>query len=310
MSLFQVLGLLKRIIPLLALVGLVACSDQEEAMQVDFREGSIVPIVQTDDNPDALKIVVGAMITPEEGFAHYQRLLDYIGKKMNRPVEFIAQTSYREANELLAGAKVTAAFVCGKPYVDGHDNFGLEILAAPQVKGKTVYYSNLIVHKESAYEGLKDLKGKVFAFADPMSNSGWLVPTYELAKMGETADSFFERYIYTYGHDKSIKSVAQKVADAAAVDSLIYNYQLAHNPKYAAQTRVIGTSLPFGIPPVVVPKELDPALKTAMREILITAHQDKQGFEILQAMAIDKFVLIDDSAYDGIREMKRFLNLK
>ncbi len=299
-----------RIICLLLLSLLGACRDSEEVKRINLDQGKKISVEAPPERSDTLKIVVGAMITPEEGFAHYQHLLEYIGKKMNRSVEFIAQTSYREANDLLRGNKVTAAFVCGKPYVDGHDHFGLEILAAPRVKGATVYYSHLIVHKDSPYQTLKDLRGKVFAFADPQSNSGWLVPTWQLAKMGETADSFFGRYFYTYGHDKSIKSVAQKVADAAAVDSLIYEHQLTQNSKYATQTRIIDTSQPFGIPPVVVPKALDPAVKSRLRRILLNIHQDPEGKTIITAMGIDRFLMIDDSAYDGIRDMKRFLGLE
>ncbi len=206
--------------------------------------------------------------------------------------------------------KVHAAFVCGKPYVDGNDEYGLEILVAPQVNGKNVYYSYIIVHNESSVDGIEALRGKTFAFVDPGSNSGKLVPTYLLAQMRESPNSFFKKFIYTYGHDKSIKAVAQKIVEGAAVDSLIYDYMKEFDPKYAGKTKIVYQSAPYGIPPVVVPKELESKLKNSLKSIFLNMHNSPSGVQILKGMAIDRFVEIDDSAYDGIREMKDYLKRK
>jgi phosphonate transport system substrate-binding protein len=163
------------------------------------------------------------------------------------------------------------------------------------------------VAKNSAIKNFGDLRGKSFAFTDPLSNTGKLVPTYMLARMNETPDSFFKKYIFTFHHDKSIKAVAQGVVDGASVDSLIWEYLNRTNPEYTSKTRIILKSPPYAIPPVVVPKGLDPALKERLRQIFLNAHNDDKGRELLIKMMIDKFVVIDDSAYDSVREMKSWL---
>ena len=78
--------------------------------------------------------------------------------------------------------------------------------------------------------------------------------------MSETPDSFFRKYVFTYSHDNSIKSVAEKLVDGAAVDSLVYDYTVARSPLFSAKTRVIQKSGPYGIPPVVVHPGLNPEL--------------------------------------------------
>jgi phosphonate transport system substrate-binding protein len=298
-----------RYIPFVILVLSVftACERPEV---VSFEEKEEVKVETTTSDKETIKIVIGAMITPRTGFAYYRQLLDYIGNKLGKPVELVTRESYKEANDLLKNNKVHAAFVCGKPYVDGNKEFGLELLVAPQMNGKTVYHSYIVVHKESSINNIEDLRGKTFAFVDPGSNTGTLVPTFIVAQMGETPDSFFDDYIYTYGHDKSIKAVSQRIVDGAAVDSLIYDYSKHFDTHYADKTKIIFQSPPYGIPPVVVPREIDPGLRNSLKTIFLNIHNAPAGHEILKGMAIDRFVEVDDSAYDGIREMKDYLSRK
>lgn len=254
-----------------------------------------------------IRIAIGGMITPREGFGYYKQLLDYIGEKLQRPVEFVDRGDYAEINKLIATGDVDLAFVCGGPYVEGHDKFGMQLLVAPQSHAGTVYYSYIIVSIDSPINSFEGLRGKSFAFTDPLSNSGKLVPMYMLAKMGETPDSYFKSHIYTHKHDKSIMAVAQKIVDAAAVDSLIWEYVNQANPELTAKTKIIAKSPPYGIPPVVVRPGLDPEFKRQLREIFLDIHKDARGREILDKMQIDKFVIIDDAAYNSIREMQSFV---
>lgn len=256
---------------------------------------------------DSMRIAVGGMITPKEGFIYYKNLLDYIEKKTARHVDFVDRESYEDIYNLLKAGDVDVAFVCSGPYVDGHKDFGLELIAAPQAYGEAVYYSYIIVAKDSPIRNFKELRGKTFAFTDPMSNTGTLVPKYILSKMNETPDSFFRNYIYSHSHDKAIQAVVQHIVDGAAVDSLIWEYLNRINPGLTAKTRIIMKSPPYGIPPVVVRPGLDPEVKKQIQNILFTAHQDEKGKKILSNMMIDKFVTIDDSAYDSIREMKAWV---
>lgn len=289
----------------LALVCISGCQS-EEPLKVKLSERTVV----TDGSPGTtetqkpLTVSVGSMITPQAGYGYYRQLIDYLSARLGRKIDPIDPGNYAETNRLLQAGEVDFAFVCGGPYVSGHDRFGLELLVAPVVKGKTVYYSYLIVPAESTVRNLSDLRGKSFAFTDPESNSGKLVPTAMLARLGQTPEQFFSTTTHTYGHDRSIQAVADHIVDGAAVDSLIWEYVAATQPTLAAKTRIIERSEPFGIPPVVTSPHLPSELRKALQQALLTIHEDPQGLKILKGMNIERFVLIDDSAYEGIRRLE------
>ena len=261
----------------------------------------------TPAQPRELTVAIAGMVTPEEGLAYYQDLSRYVGDQVGLPVRLFHKAEYAEVNDMLEKRKVDVAFVCSGPYVSGHDKFGLELLAAPVVGGKPVYYSYLIVPETSQVTSLEGLRGKTFAFTDPQSNTGRMVPIYQLAKIGETPEQFFGKTYFTYSHDNSIKAVATGEADGAAVDSLIWDYANANAPVYTSKTKVILKSDPFGIPPVVVHPDMDVALKRKLRDAFVRANDDPKARPILAKMGIERFTVVRDSDYDSIRRMNEWV---
>ncbi|MBI5442790.1 MAG: phosphate/phosphite/phosphonate ABC transporter substrate-binding protein [Deltaproteobacteria bacterium] len=280
---------------------------REEPRRIELE--SARPAVEV-AHPDArpVRFAVGGMITPKEGMGYYRDFLRYIQEKIGTKVQYVDREGYAEINDMLRSSQLEVAFVCSGPYVYGHEQFGLELLAAPQAYGATVYYSYIIVRKESACRAFTELRGARFAFTDPLSNTGKLVPTYMLARMNETPASFFKEIIFTRSHDKSIKAVAQGIVDAASVDSLIWEYLAATSPELTAKTRILEKSPPYAIPPVVVRRDLAPELKEKLRQAILNAHADPKGQAILRKMRIDRFVVIPDSAYDSVREMQSWVS--
>jgi phosphonate transport system substrate-binding protein len=268
---------------------------------------SLTEPISLPQHADKLRIAVGAIISPTKSLTFYEDILDYIGEKVGREVEMVQRKTYAEVNFLIKEGRIDAAFVCSRPYVEGHRNFGMELLCVPMCFGKTEYCSYFIVHKDSSIQNLEELRGKLFAFSDPLSNSGMLIPAYTLAKMGETPESFFKRYIFTYSHDNSIQSVADKFVDGAAVDSLIWEYLSIKEPQLTAQTKIIDKSDFCAIPPVVVSSDIASELKEKLRSAFLNMHNDPKGSKILKIILIDRFTVIEDSAYNSIREMEAFV---
>ena len=287
---------------------LFGCNNNGTSKKISLEKREVTQQRAKERKKKPLRIAVGGMITPKEGFVYYREFIDYVGEKLNRPVEFVEREKYDEINKLMKSGQVDVAFVCSGPYVDGHDEFGMELLVAPQAYRKTVYYAYIIVAKDSPITSFNALRGKTFAFEDPLSNTGKIVPEYMLAKMNETPETFFKRSIYTYAHDKSIKAVAQGVADGASVNSLIWEYTKQMHPELTVKTKIIEKSPPYAVPPVAVRKGLDPALKKELRAVFLNAHRDERGKELLDKMMIDKFIIIEDSAYDSVREMKSWIS--
>ena len=250
-----------------------------------------------------LRLAVAAIFSPEGTAESYSGLADYLGRKMDRPVELIQRRTYAEVNDLVAKTAIDLAFVCTSAYVDGHDAFGMELLVAPEVNHEHVYYSVLIVPDGSSAQSMKDLSGQVFAFTDPMSHSGRVYPTYLVHQLDATPEEFFARTFFTYSHDKAIQAVVAGVADGAAVDSLVLDYALQRDPSLAERIKIIHRSPPFGIPPVVVPPNLPPRHKAELRQVLLEMPSDPEGRQVLTQLGFDRFTVLDDSAYDSARKI-------
>ncbi len=258
-------------------------------------------------DPGELRIAIAGMVVPRAGLAYYKGLSEYVGRRVGMRVRLIHKADYAQVNEMLAQRKLDLAFVCSGPYVTGHDAFDLELLAAPEVDGKTTYQSFIIAPRSSAATSLASFRGKTFAFADPQSNSGRIVPTYMLARMGTTPETFFKEYFYTYSHDNSIQAVATGRADGAAVDSIIWEFENATEPEFTRKAKIVQRSERYAIPPVVVHPDTPPELKRRLREAFLNADATPEGAALLKKMRIDRFVPIQDSDYDSIRAMNAWI---
>lgn len=292
---------------LLALFLLAGCAAPQATASVKLSELEPLPEVSaTAVTP--LRVAVAAIISPRGTVDSYGPLLEYLEIELDRPIELVQRRTYGEVNDLIESGDVDVAFVCTSAYIVGHREFDMQLLVAPQVMGDTVYHSLLIVPADSPSKSIADLRGAVFAFTDPISTSGRNYPISLVQRLGETPESFFSRTFYTYSHDDAIRAVANHVADGAAVDSLVYAFAIEREPELAGKTRVIHRSPPFGIPPVVTGPQARPQVVAEVQSLLLNMHQTPPGRAALQAAGIDSFVLIEDAAYQSVRELETAVN--
>ena len=292
---------------LLALLFLLsACNDEHGKRVVDFSD--TVPV----DRPgamvaehDSLRVAVGAMVSPKETMSYYQQLIDLMGATLGKRVELVQRKTYGEINELLGKGEIDLAFLCSGPYATEKNKYGFELLATPEINGSHFYQAYLIVNEKSPFKDLEDLRGKTFAFTDPDSNTGRLVPTNWLQELGERPETFFRDVIYTYSHDNSIAAVAKGMVDGASVDGLVWDYFSKHNPALTSSTRIIRKSDLYGIPPLVASKRLSEDIKKTVRDLLLSLHKHDKGKKILGQLMIDRFVEPQDQWYDSIRRMQQ-----
>ena len=288
----------------------LSCNNETGYTSVDFSK--IVKVDRTESRYDentGLRVAVAAMVSPKETVVHYRELLDYLGRKLERRVHLIQRKTYGEINELFVERQLDLGFICSGPYTGGDQEYGFEVLAIPQVNGSNFYQSYLIVHKDSRFQNLENLRGGTFAFTDPESNTGRLVPVYWLLQQRETPDIFFKKSIYTYSHDNSILAVARKLVDGAAVDGHIWEYYNRRDPVDTSKTRIIRKSESFGNPPVVASTYLSGKVKERIRQALFSMHLSSDGKRILAELMIDRFIVPKETWYDPIRRMKQTLSL-
>ncbi len=201
----------------------------EKALEVDFEsEGNIIVEVE---NP-SLVFAVAPVISPERNIEDYQELAGYLARELNQPVRIIQRKTYHEINELMRIGKVNLAIICTGAYLHAKsNNIPLEIISVPVYKGEARYHSLIIVNSESPINSIMDLKGKSFAFSDPLSLTGYFYPLSVLLQKGYSPENFFSNTMFTFSHDGSINVVLDKITDAAAVNDLVYGFEIKHYPE-------------------------------------------------------------------------------
>lgn len=223
----------------------------------------------------------------------------YLERKLNAPVEFVQRASYQEITDLLLRGHLDLAWLCGYPYALNADRLGL--LAIPLYRGRPLYRSYILVWDEdTTSRALPDLEGRIFAFSDPLSNSGFLFPQYVLAMLQFGPEQFFRRTFFTWSHHLVIEAVAAGLAEAGAVDGYVWDMLSRQRPEITARTRIVERSPYFAFPPLVTAPQLPSSRREKLSELFLTMHEDPEGSGLLEQLGLNGFAQGQRSDYDDI----------
>jgi phosphonate transport system substrate-binding protein len=226
----------------------------------------------------------------------------YLSERLQRPVRFVRRKTYAEITDLLQNGELDAAWICSFSYV--FHRTSLRLVATPVFRGEPYYESYLIVPAaDTATQGYTDLADKVFAYVEPRSNTGYLYPRYAIQQLGEDPNGYFRDTFFIWSHPDSVHAVAERVADAAAVDSYIWESLRLSDPALTERTRVVSRSKQFGFPPVVAGVLLGESERQALADVILTMHEDAEGRRLLGLLHLDRFIPPRDEIYDGIPAM-------
>lgn len=238
-------------------------------------------------------------------FPVYHFLMGYLSDKLSREIHLTVGADYRE----IFHADLT--FICGLPYVLYTQPYAthsaIEALVAPVLRGerfqnRPVYFSDVIVHRDSPFNAFSDLRGCTWAYNEEESQSGYGITRYWLTKMGET-NGYFREVIRAGFHQKSIRLVCQREVDASAIDAQVFAIELRDHPQLAEQLRVIDSLGPSTIQPFAAATHLPLELKQEIQTIFVGLHQDPTTHPYLNQGLIDHFTMVSDADYNDIRQM-------
>lgn len=234
----------------------------------------------------------------------YRDVVGMLGEALRIPVELVVGRSY----ERVADEGTDAVFICGLPYVQlERRGVAIEPLAAPvlqgeRYQGRPVYFSDVIVRCESPLHSFADLRGCRWAYNEPDSQSGYGIVRQKLLQMGETR-GFFGEVVEAGWHQESIRMVHAGEVDASAIDSQVLAVEMRDHPELAGDLRVIEALGPSTIQPLVVARRLPGELKDEMRSFLLQMHRDSDARRALEFGLVARWVSVDRSSYDDIRQM-------
>lgn len=228
-----------------------------------------------------------------------QRWQKYLEKSLDRPVMFIQRRSYADVLELLMDEQLTAAWLCGYPYVRYQKS--LTLIAVPRYQGAPLYSAYIITGPSSTnvtqFEGLRS---KVFAYSDPLSNSGFLYTKAQLQSINEKDNDFFRKSFFTFGHQNVIAAVSEGLADAGSVDGYVWDSLASMSPELTQSTHILMRSGKFGFPPFVAHVNSPESDKQLIRRALMDMENNQEGQLLLRELNLDGFIKGHSSLYSGI----------
>lgn len=275
------------LVAVIVLAGLIKLYNHNKIPHISFTEWVGVKPITTQSKK--LRFAIASMVSAEETWVTYKKLVDYVASGIGDEASMVLRPSYSDVRVLLEENKVDLALVCTGTYIICSRAGTIDLIAIPEFKNNRKYQCLFVVGKNSNINDISDLKGKSFAFTDPESNTGCIVPSWFVTKQGEDPKTYFSKIIYTGTHDRSLDAVARGLVDGAGVDSLIYHSFIENHPETKDSLRVIWKSECFGAPPVVVPIGLPEIMKKQFREIFLSMSQSVQGREILDGIGVERF---------------------
>jgi phosphonate transport system substrate-binding protein len=140
-----------------------------------------------------------------------------IEEALGVPVKLFAPADYDGVIQGMLGGTIDYAWLGASAFAKIHltDPNAVELkLTKQNVDGSTGYYSIGFARADSGIKSIEDAKGKVFAFADPNSTSGYLVPGAELMATYGKLEEYFAEVKMSGGHEQSIVGVHNGDFDA------------------------------------------------------------------------------------------------
>lgn len=218
-------------------------------------------------------------------------------------------TSYAATIEGMCAGQIDVAWLAPLSYVLANSKNCADVMLASLRKDETgkfstTYQSQILVRADSGINDIKGLKGKKFAYVDPLSASGTLYPIVTIKQQtGEDPKTFFSQTIFAGGHDKAVLELYQGRVDGAASfidvrDSLVKTF-----PDIKEKTKRISTAGPIPNDTVSIRRNFPADLKSKIEAALLAYAETDAGKTALKALySIDGLAKAQHSTYAPIIE--------
>jgi phosphonate transport system substrate-binding protein len=230
---------------------------------------------------------------------------------MANPLSIVDEPGWAERERRFDRDEIQVCWICGLPYVWKADATPdlIELLAAPVIRGESyggspVYFSDVIVRTDKPFRRFEDLRGGVWAFNEPGSHSGYNIARFRLVGL-ESPETFFGRTVMSGSHEASLEGILAGRFDGSAIDSIVLDLYLQQHPEHVAAFRSLERLGPSPIPPFIVRTSVPEAERGQLKRLLLDMHNDPRGQQLLAKGPVAKFVAVEDSDYDPIREIDR-----
>jgi phosphonate transport system substrate-binding protein len=241
----------------------------------------------------------------------YRALAPGLAAATGLDVECVEDAPWQARQERFERGEAEVAFACGVYYtrqVDEHRRrLGLlaaPVPAAPRYGGCPVYFSDVVVRRDSGCQSFAELQGRSLAYNEPGSHSGYNIVRWYLASRA-LGGTFFGRVVEAGSHQAAMRLVAGGKVEAAAIDATVLEMELQEHPWLSRHLRVLHTLGPSPIPPALAAPHLPEGDRSAVRDALLRLHTTESGRRLLALGRFSRFAAVADEDYAPIRRMDR-----
>jgi phosphonate ABC transporter substrate-binding protein len=189
-----------------------------------------------------------------------------------------------------------AVFMCGLPFSRAEPPPWLvaaPVPSPPEFQGQPQYWSDFVVRADSDFRTLEDTYGGRLALTAPDSQSGCLAALSHFTTLTQRETPLFGAVIApTITPLGNLAAVVEGAADVAPIDAYALRLLRAFRPELTARVRVVATTAPTPIPPLVA-SEACPALQAAFLE----AHQIDSIKPLMDKLLLQRFATVPAGAY-------------
>lgn len=240
-------------------------------------------------------------------------ILKDMEKAIGMPVKGFYASNYNALIEAMRFKQVDAGWFSNLSGLEAVRRAGGEVFARTFDPSGVDGYTSVILVPASSKTTLDDIlkcdKTLSFGMGDVKSTSGTLAPkTYLFSPHNIDPEKCFKT-LRSANHQANLFSVANGVLDAATGNSTSLKIETARNPALIKRVRVIWESPPLPEDPMIVRKDLDPALKAKIKAFFLAYGQgtgpeaDRQR-KLIDTFSIGGFKSDDDTHLIPVRQME------
>ncbi len=244
---------------------------------------------------------------PEKLIGDIEVITEYLQSELGIPVKGFVSLDHAAAVEALRNGEADISFMGGLPYVLAHEKIGAQVILSEVYRGSPTYTGRVFVLKESGIENLGDLKGKSIAFADPISESGYIYPLETfveagLLKRGQDPKEYFGNVYFAGGYQQAIQAMANGLVDAAGVSQFA---EFLLTPEQLETVKWISESEPIPSHLVCVRKGLSQERVQAFKQAMLKLNEPEHRYLLKHVYNPDGYIEASHSDYESVEVKAR-----
>lgn len=235
------------------------------------------------------------------------KLATFLEKETGMYVQIELPINYIALVEAFGSKRADAAIINTFGYILANEKYGVQARLKLMNRGRDEYYGQIIARADGP-KSIQELNGKKFAFVDPASTSGYLLPL----RLFKQENIKLKEFMFAGKHDTVVRAVYQKQVDAGATfytppddDGTPKDARWILRTEYPdvyEKIKILKLTGPIPNDPVVFRKDIPEEVKQKFADALIKYIKTDEGKTVLLGMYhITDFKAASDKDYDLVR---------